>query len=211
VKDKGQCKSPKECGCTGFTYQCPMCRATNQLAVGHVNAVVKGGWKYADEEEKKSVTPPSSDLKLPTLGNSKQDMASVDGEKAKRSSLSFFPSRKADKDTMLSSVEYTTKGYTTTCVNCRQSNTITSSVNDGGKLSALACSEGHTLCMDCSRKLVKIRGSCKNDKCKSCSQKINASFKCPECKTGYTLDRRHVMVIMRGGWSERRRESGGGA
>jgi len=212
VQDKGACKQPSTCGCTGFVYQCPLCRCSNLLRASHINAIVKGGWGVWEggKNNLKDGSPKSSESSLPPLGPGKQP-AQIDGEKAIKSSLSFGFSafrlkRKSEpkKDT-IPKVVLTDKGYTTTCCACRKKGIHTPSVSATGKLLALSCSEGHTLCVECSRDLVKTKGGCRNPDCKSCSKVINASFKCPECETGYSLERRHMMVIMRGRWDSRQR------
>ncbi|GMI43287.1 hypothetical protein TrCOL_g6037 [Triparma columacea] len=187
VVDKGACKNPETCRCTGFTYPCPLCRASNLLLSSHINAVVKGGWKVSDGDGPKEVASPGS--KLPPLGpGSQHAQGKINRGKEEKNGAS------------LPAVVLTKKGYTTTCCACRNKNVITQSVTKDGKLLALSCSEGHTLCVDCSRELVGVRGGCTNKDCKNCSKVINASFTCPECKIAYTLDRRHMMVIIKGKW-----------
>ena len=215
VVDKGACKNPETCRCTGFTYPCPLCRASNLLLSSHINAVVKGGWKVGDGDGDKPASPKvaSPGSKLPPLGPGSQHAQG----KIKRG-------KEEKNGASLPAVVLTKKGYTTTCCACRKENVITQSVTKDGKLLALSCSEvrmeratakkythltsfaprsiiqGHTLCVDCSRELVGVRGGCTNKDCKNCSKVINASFTCPECKIAYTLDRRHMMVIIKGKW-----------
>mmetsp|Transcript_8837 Transcript_8837/g.16041 ORF Transcript_8837/g.16041 Transcript_8837/m.16041 type:complete len:314 (+) Transcript_8837:277-1218(+) len=97
---------------------------------------------------------------------------------------------------------YTDKGYTTDCVSCRSAGVLTPSVNAKGDLLGLCCSSGHTLCVPCSRKLGDAT-KCNSVKCKGikCKQ-FGMGYECPECNVKHIIGRRHMHVLLRGGWSK---------
>ncbi|GMH48349.1 hypothetical protein TrLO_g4521 [Triparma laevis f. longispina] len=106
------------------------------------------------------------------------------------------------KPKSLPSPKLTNKGYTTTCVSCHKSNTLTTSVTSTGDLIGLCCSNGHTLCVACSRSLGDVT-KCNSVKCKGvkCKQ-FGMGYECPECKVKHVIGRRHMGVLLRGGWKK---------
>lgn len=57
---------------------------------------------------------------------------------------------------------------------------------------SLACSQGHPVCMECVRKLIRPVPVCS----KTCS---GFSFTCPFCREGACLTPEHVLAVLAGG------------
>ena len=107
-----------------------------------------------------------------------------------------------DEKVESSSLRFNNAGITEICVGCKSRGFRCKTIGNDGQMVALSCSDGHALCVDCSRKLVVVKGKCLSASCKgvSCKSAIHASYQCPECKKGALLNRHHFMVIIRGGW-----------
>mmetsp|Transcript_19555 Transcript_19555/g.40527 ORF Transcript_19555/g.40527 Transcript_19555/m.40527 type:complete len:398 (-) Transcript_19555:37-1230(-) len=162
---KGCNGDPLTCKCTGFGFDCPVCRTSCVMEPQHVRAVIKGYWQNRPE-------------RLPAM----QTRRKKDRRKEWEGQL-------------------TAKGYTKTCVSCsRIYGTKTPSVDDDGNLLGLCCSNGHSLCIPCSRELGDVTkctsATCKGTKCKT----FGMGYSCPECEARHIIGRTHMAVLLRGGW-----------
>lgn len=162
---KGCLGDPLTCKCTGFGFDCPVCRTSCVMEPQHVRAVIKGYWQDRPE-------------RLPAM----QTRRKKDRRKEWEGQL-------------------TAKGYTKTCVSCsRIYGTKTPSVDDDGNLLGLCCSNGHSLCIPCSRELGDVTkctsATCKGTKCKT----FGMGYSCPECEARHIIGRTHMAVLLRGGW-----------
>ncbi len=159
-------------GTTGFSCACPICRIDCILGMHHLRLMVKGTSRLRET------------LKLRT------------GKSGKVPTIST------------SNLIVNFRGFTTTCVNCRKYGIDTCSVNTNENIVGLCCADGHSLCVECSRDLVRCcdYNDFKAGKCSVCcghmcgSGKPTMAYICPECDEGAMLNRRHIMVVVRGYW-----------
>lgn len=220
IRDSGGCNRAT-CGCFGYYWPCPLCRNNNVPNLAQMKALLKNPIPLTaviDSADDESIEPlEASHQQLPAT-------SSTSTKKKKRFFKNFFSKTcRGRSNNTISAVSttatarippvpksnnptkfiYTTRGLTTSCVSCANDDgKITPAVTADFRLVALSCSEGHAMCMKCSRKIIQVRDKCMSADCPgvACKKNIKSDFNCVECKKVAVLARKHVLTVIRGGW-----------
>ena len=94
--------------------------------------------------------------------------------------------------------------YYTECPVCCNELEVWYDDEDGSVLrpekNALACCEGHSVCIDCVRKLVRASPNRCGSRC------VGFSYACPICRTSACVTRCHIGALITGSWENFERQ-----